>query len=159
MTLDLKPAFEIAVQVHGSQRDKAGLPYLGHLFRVMEQMETDEERVVAILHDVLEDGPGGIERISTQCRISSVYGDDVLEAIFSLTRDPGEPYSDYIRRLSTNPLAVKVKFADLTDNMNPQRLRKLPRDEANRLFDKYTNAYNLLYCCAEEAEEAERTTP
>jgi hypothetical protein len=61
---------------------------------------------------------------------------------------------DYIRRLSTNPLAVKVKFADLADNRRRERLRKLPREESNRLFDKYEQAWLLLYSLTMDGTES-----
>jgi len=143
MELLLGEAFKIAVEVHGNQRDKAGVPYLAHICRVMEQMDTDEERVVAILHDVLEDCGTPVVGIYG-ARILAAYGINVIDAIFSLTRasttDP--TYMDYIRRLSENPLAVKVKLADLRDNMRQDRLEKLP--DGLRLYAKYREAYDFL---------------
>lgn len=157
MQLDLTEAFRIAVEVHGAQRDKAGEPYLFHVFRVAEQMDTDEERVVAILHDVIEDSvalhpnAASVEMLRLGLKIRSLYGIAVADAVCELTRGPVEPYLDYIRRLATNPLAVKVKFADLKDNRNRDRLRKLPRTEAERLWDKYEKAWLVLYAAADEA--------
>lgn len=155
MELSLKEAFRIAVEVHGDQRDKAGEPYLFHVMRVADQMDTDEERAVAILHDVIEDfvpGEGHTgQTLALVSRIYEAYGSNVTSAVEALTKGTEVPYMDYIRRLSTNPLAVKVKFADLNDNRNRGRLRKLPRDEADRLFDKYEQAWLVLYAAASEA--------
>lgn len=147
MELSLKEAFRIAVEVHGDQRDKAGEPYLFHVMRVAMAMDTDEERVVAILHDVIEDYDDTME---TMADINEAYGQDILSTVELLTRN--KPYLDYIRRLSTNPLAVKVKLADLRDNMDGDRLRKLPtKEEAARLYKKYREAYEFLLPIATSA--------
>jgi (p)ppGpp synthase/HD superfamily hydrolase len=139
-TMDLKAAFEIAVEVHGNKRDKAGEPYLAHICRVMSAMDTDEERVVAILHDAMEDGPS---MVTADWRLT-FYPEHLLLAVLALTRVPGEPYMDYIRRLSKNPLAVKVKMADLRDNMDYRRLDKLDPAERHRLHLKYHEASYYL---------------
>lgn len=146
--LDLTQAVRIAAEVHGAQRDKAGEPYLMHVFRVADAMQTDEERVVAILHDAIEDAP---DRNEIGLRIFECYGEDVSEAVDMLTHYPSLSYLDYIRRLAKNPLAVKVKLADIQDNRKPERLRKLPRAECDRLYDKYEKAWLTLYAAADEA--------
>lgn len=56
--MNLQRAIEIAAEAHREQTDKAGAPYLLHPLRVMMLLETDDERIVGILHDVVEDGPG-----------------------------------------------------------------------------------------------------
>lgn len=151
-SLDLTEAFRIAVEVHGAQRDKAGEPYMGHICRVMSAMDTDEERAVAILHDALEDC-GKENQMHFAQMIWDAYPREVWDAVLLLTRSRvlDSTYLDYIRRLSTNPLAVKCKFADIQDNRNPQRLRKLPRAECDRLYDKYEQAWLTLYAAADEA--------
>lgn len=146
--ISLAPALRIAVEIHGEQVDKAGEPYLLHLFRVALAMDSDQERVVALLHDALEDCENSCE---TMADIHEDYGQDVLDAVQSLTRWERESYMDYIRRLAANPLAVKVKFADIQDNRNPSRLRKLPRAECDRLYDKYEQAWLTLYAAADAA--------
>lgn len=143
--LDLTEAFRIAVEVHGAQRDKAGEPYMGHICRVMSAMDTDEERAVAILHDVLEDC-GKENQMHFAQMIWDAYPREVWDAVLLLTRSRvlDSTYLDYIRRLSTNPLAVKVKLADLADNMDPKRLAKLSEAERLRLLEKYGPAVKLL---------------
>lgn len=137
----------LAVEVHGSQRDKISEPYLFHVMRVATEMDTDEERVVALLHDVLEDAVPrisleGVAAVSTG--IESIYGWTVLDAVSTLTRDPKEMYMDYIKRLSCNPLAVKVKFADLRDNTDRYRMEKLAPVDRERLRKKYYEAMDYL---------------
>ena len=142
--LDLKPALEISVEIHGSQREKSGDPYFGHLIHVMDQMDTDEERAVAILHDSVEDAANEGMREALLGRIRNAYGPEVADAVALLSHVDQTPYMEYIRRLSTNPLAVKVKMADLKDNRRPDRLRRLPREESSRLWDKYEEAVHFL---------------
>lgn len=144
MTLLLKEAFRIAVEVHGEQVDRGGEPYLFHVMRVAAAMENDTERTVAILHDVIEDDPCKHGWLYWTVQIEVLYGKSVRDAVVALTRSKEEPYGHYIRRLSTNPLAVKVKLQDLLDNMQRDRLRKLSREVADRLFDRYTEAYSFL---------------
>lgn len=150
MELDLREAFSIAVEVHGSQRDKAGEPYLFHVMRVAMAMDTDEERVVAILHDALEDAPFGHDK-ELYARIKESYGFALAHQVLEMAKGKKEPYMTYIGRLSSMRIPVKVKFADIQDNRNPDRLRKLPRAEADRLWDKYEEAWLALYAAADEA--------
>lgn len=151
--LDLTEAFRIAVEVHGAQRDKAGEPYMGHVCRVMSAMDTDEERAVAILHDVLEDSmpPKGspdpmawAKWDEMSDRIIEAYGWAIHTPVKLLTRMHDMTYMGYIRHVSENPLAVKVKLADLADNMDPARLAKLSEAERLRLLEKYGRARKYL---------------
>lgn len=143
MELLLKKAFEIAVEVHGDQRDKAGEPYLFHVMRVAMQMDSDGERVVALLHDVFEDSLSDVS-LTLPYEIVAAYGSSIFNTVKVLTRRNEERYMDYIRRLSANPLAAKVKLADLIDNADPKRLSKLKPEEAARLSRKYDEAYCYL---------------
>lgn len=144
MTLFLKEVFQIAVDVHGNQRDRANEPYLGHICRVMSAMEDDFERAVAILHDTLEDCGSPKKANKLYVKIMLLCGRHVAEAVASLTRTHTEPYPEYIERLSKNPLAVKVKLADLLDNMRMDRISKLPEEDRARLLKKYQEAYQFL---------------
>lgn len=137
--VDLGEAFRIAVRVHGSQRDKGGEPYMGHLCRVMSSMKTDTERCVAILHDAIEDG--GIRARRVGHRIYRFYGATVGDAVIAMTRNDGEVYQDYIKRLKKNPLAVKTKLADLRENLAAWRLGKLPSEQAYSLKERYLIAW------------------
>jgi (p)ppGpp synthase/HD superfamily hydrolase len=140
----LKTAFQIAASVHGDQLDRGGEPYMAHICRVMSRLQTEEERAVAILHDVLEDAQSEIEITNLRIAIEAFYGWEVLDAVATLTRGHNEPYMEYIRRVKGHPLAVKVKIADLRDNLEPRRLARLPPEVSDRLRDKYIKALLFL---------------
>lgn len=144
MTLDLKPAFEIALHVHGGQRDKGGDEYMWHVCRVGMAGTTPEEQVVGLLHDTLEDVPPTLTRLRVDGAIHLAYGEAVQDAVWALTRQDDEPYLEYLKRLSANPLAVQVKLHDLMDNMRADRLLKLPPEDRVRLLKKYQDAYEFL---------------
>jgi len=116
----LQKAIRFATEAHFYQKDKQGKPYILHPIRVMLACTTVEEQIVAILHDVLEDCPGKtINNIKDQVFIT----EQEACAIIALTRlKDKETYSEYIDRLSSNPLAVKVKLLDLEDNTSELRL-------------------------------------
>jgi (p)ppGpp synthase/HD superfamily hydrolase len=138
----LGEVFRIAVDVHGNQVDRAGRPYLFHVMRVAMAMGDDYEIATALLHDTVEDGRAPAWK--TNAKIGWLCGERVQNAVAALTHNPGDDYMEYVRRLSTNPLARKVKLADLQDNMNEQRLRLLPPADADRLRKKYREAWNFL---------------
>lgn len=134
----LGTAIKIAAAAHEGQYDKGGRPYILHPLRVMAQMQFDDERMVAILHDVLED--------------STITADDLLEAdipihvlcaIQALTRNEGEDYHAFTERVSWNALATRVKIADLRDNMDTTRLASPLSDSDIRRLQKYHRA--LVY--------------
>jgi len=137
----LAKAWRIAVEVHALQQDKSGESYMFHLARVADAVETPQEKVCALLHDVLEDtsDPGAYARI-----IEKEFPPEVLRCCEALCHCKGEPYEDYIRCVSENPLARKIKLADLHDNMNPERLSKLPKETYLRLLAKYSAAIKYL---------------
>lgn len=136
----LDTAIKIAVDAHAGQVDKAGEPYILHSLCVMLAMETEEERIVAVLHDAPEDNPNVL--------FNDLYDAGIpmpaLTSLEALTKRKGEPYRDYIERCASDPIAKKVKLADLADNTNPERLNKLPREMGSRLLSKYTGAFIRL---------------
>lgn len=113
---NLNGAIAVAVLAHAEQVDKAGEPYILHVLRVMLRMRTEEERIVAALHDVVEDTNWSLGDLHAQG-----FGEAVLDAVDALTRRDDEGYSDYIDRVALNPLATAVKLADLADNLDPSR--------------------------------------
>lgn len=89
-------ALEIAIRVHTGQVDKAGKPYILHPLRMMNRMQTENEKVVAILHDVLEDSNLSQPELSTYG-----FNDDVVKALVALTKGTGEEYEAYIQRVKS----------------------------------------------------------
>jgi (p)ppGpp synthase/HD superfamily hydrolase len=115
--MTLNEAIALAAKAHEGQVDKLGQPYILHPLRVMQAMETDDERIVAVLHDVVED-----THISLATLRELGLPDGLLAAVDAITRVVGEPYMpDYIERIAGNPIARKVKLADLADNLSVTR--------------------------------------
>ncbi|WP_300727496.1 HD domain-containing protein [uncultured Bacteroides sp.] len=113
----INKALEIACRVHAGQTDKGGHPYIWHPVRVALHCDSEEEKVVALLHDVVEDTPVTLEALKAEG-----FSMAVLDALKCLTKIKGEEYMDFIRRVAGNELAVKVKIQDLKDNMDVSRL-------------------------------------
>lgn len=135
----LERAIEIATEAHRGQFDKAGRDYIGHPIRVMEMGRTEDEKIVGVLHDVVEDTDWTFERLTEEG-----FSHEVTEALRCVTRlSENENYDSYIERIRKNQLAVKVKINDLTDNMDIRRLPYLSDKDVKRL-KKYLKAYKKL---------------
>ena len=135
----LQRAIEIATEAHQGQFDKAGRDYIGHPLRVMEMGKTEEEKIVGVLHDVIEDTDWTFERLAEEG-----FSDEVIAALRCVTKiSENENYDDFIDRVKKNPLAVAVKINDLTDNMDIRRLPYLSDKDVKRL-KKYLKAYKRL---------------
>ncbi|PJA23453.1 MAG: GTP pyrophosphokinase [Alphaproteobacteria bacterium CG_4_10_14_0_2_um_filter_63_37] len=121
----LERAVAIAAQAHAGQCDKAGAPYLLHPLRVMLAQTSNTARIVAALHDVVEDCPGwDFERLRAEG-----FDDTVLAALDAVTQRQGEDYFDFVRRAAANPIGRAVKRADLIDNSDLSRMATpAPRD-------------------------------
>lgn len=135
----LEKAIEIATEAHQGQFDKAGRDYIGHPLRVMEMGNTEEEKIVGVLHDVIEDTDWTFEKLAEEG-----FSDEVIAALRCVTKiSENENYDDFIDRVKKNPLAVAVKINDLTDNMDIRRLPYLSDKDVKRL-KKYLKAYKRL---------------
>jgi (p)ppGpp synthase/HD superfamily hydrolase len=134
----LEKAISIATQAHLGQRDKMGAPYITHPLRVMARVDTEAEKIVAILHDVVEDTPVTMENLK-----SEGFPDELLQALDCVTNRPDEPYEDFVQRSASNPIALRVKIADLEDNMDVRRLETITAKDAERL-NKYLKAWRFL---------------
>lgn len=153
----LERAIEIATEAHRGQKDKAGNEYIGHPLRVMAMGKTTEEKIVGVLHDVIEDSAWTFEQLAAEG-----FSDKIIEALCCVTKlSPDEPYDKFIARIKHNPLAVAVKLNDLTDNMDIRRLPYLSDKDVKRL-KKYLKAYKQLsgtptysvYACRQEFPNA-----
>ncbi len=127
-------AIRLAVEVHQGQKDKAGSPYILHPLRAMLSMATETEMIVAVLHDVVEDGGITIDDLR-----KAGFSEEITDAIDCLTRRDGEEYDELIDRVKSNPLAVKVKIADLRDNSNLGRIAE-PKENDYKRLEKYRQA-------------------
>ena len=135
----LDRAKAIATSAHNEQVDKAGKPYIEHPIRVMNMGKTVEEKIVGVLHDVVEDSEWTFEMLEKEGMPKEVV--DALKCVTKLSED--EDYDHFIARVKTNPLAVKVKLNDLKDNMDITRLGKVTEKDLPRL-NKYIRAYKQL---------------
>lgn len=133
-----KKALKLCFQAHRDQVDKTGLPYVFHPFHLAEQMETESEVCTALLHDVMED----TDITADELRAEGMP-EDVMQALLLLKHDPAEPYLDYVARVAGNPLATKVKIADLHHNSDLTRLDVVD-EEAIRRARKYAKALSIL---------------
>jgi (p)ppGpp synthase/HD superfamily hydrolase len=136
----LEDAIFLAVCAHKGQTDKAGAPHILHPIRVMLSLDSETERIVGVLHDVVEDS-----RYTIQDLEKMGYSEEVLQALGALTKrsEEKEHYEAFIERVSRNALALRVKLADLKDNMDVRRLGTLDEREWERL-KKYRWAWGRL---------------
>ena len=135
----LERAIEIATEAHRGQVDKAGNDYIGHPLRVMAMGKTTNEKIVGVLHDVIEDTDWTFESLAAEG-----FSEEVINALRCVTKlSEEEPYDQFIARVKVNPLAVAVKLNDLSDNMDIRRLPSLSENDIKRL-KKYLRAYKQL---------------
>lgn len=134
----LEKALQIAVKAHSGQIDKAGSAYIFHLIRVSNRCSTDDERIVALLHDTIED-----TEVTTEYLLMEGFPRNIVDAILSVTRNEDESYDDFIKRSRLNPIGRQVKLHDLEDNMDITRLNELTEKDIYRL-NKYIKAYKYL---------------
>lgn len=131
-------ALELAVEKHKNQTDKAGNPYILHPLHVMENVNNKEGKIVAILHDIIEDTD-----ITENYLLKIGLSKRIVDAVVALTRSEDMDYQEYIKNLSSNPLAKEVKLADLEHNMDLKRLPTLEEKDLER-NRKYQIAYHYL---------------
>lgn len=117
-TLSVHAALALAAEAHAGQKDKAGQDYILHPIHVAMSLETEEAQTVALLHDVVEDTPVTLADLRTRG-----FSEAVLQAVDCLTHREGETRSAYLKRIAANPLAIRVKLADLAHNSD---LRRIP---------------------------------
>lgn len=151
LTENVKKAEEIAKKYHKGQTDKAGNPYYLHPLRVTDMLcETEISdaisfrkcQITALLHDILEDTEYTLEQLSQD------FGEEIADAVLSVTRRDGESYMDFIKRSAEHPIGRHVKLCDITDNLDIRRLAdcpdyKLTEDDFARIR-KYVKAYRYL---------------
>ena len=134
----LEDAIALAVEAHRGQTDKIGQPYVLHVLRVMFRCETDTERIVAVLHDVVEDTGRSFDDLR-----HLGYSEEVLAALDCVTKRDGESYEKFVERAAQNSVARRVKLADLEDNMDVRRLKQVTEKDAERLT-RYVKAWRRL---------------
>jgi len=134
----IEKAIEIAANAHAGKTDKAGAPYIFHPIRVMLAVSDPLEKMVAILHDVVED-----TKITLEDLKSAGFPFVVLDAVESLTKTKGESRLAAAARALKNPIAKVVKLADVKDNMDLSRISNPSQEDFNRL-EEYKQVLALL---------------
>ena len=137
-TANTEKAMRIAYEAHHGQVDKSGVPYIFHPIHLAEQMETEEECIVALLHDVVEDTYVTFEELG------KVFSIKIIEALKMLTHDEKVEYFEYVKNLKSNPIARTVKFADLCHNSDETRLPTKMSKKDKKRQEKYRKAIQIL---------------
>lgn len=134
----LDKAAMICVTKHAGQRDKMGCAYFQHPMRVAMHCTTDAEKIVALLHDTIEDTD-----VTPDYLLAEGFPREIVDAVLSVTKREGESYEDFVRRASQNHIGRVVKLRDLEDNLNALRLDHFDADMAAR-YNKYLAARRFL---------------
>ncbi len=129
-------ALQIAKEAHAGQVDKAGKDYILHPMTVASYMDTDVEKTIAYLHDVLEDTSVTVDELRNH------FSNEIVDTVITLTHRKDESYFEYIQRISKSKLAKKVKVADLLHNLDITRIKEPTKQDYERL-EKYKKA--ILY--------------
>ena len=132
---------KIAYEAHHGQVDKGGSPYIFHPYHLAEQMDDEISTCAALLHDVVEDTD------ITFADLEKDFPPDVINVLKLLTHADDEEYYVYVRRLKDNPIAKKIKLADIAHNSDQSRLVGTDKDnpETKEYFrKKYAKAIEIL---------------
>jgi (p)ppGpp synthase/HD superfamily hydrolase len=138
MPSQMEKALKIALDAHSGQTDRYGAPYILHPLRVMMRVRTETEKIVAILHDIIEDSSWTGDML-----LKEGFSQFVVSSVEALSKKPGEDYMDYIRKTTTNEVSIQVKLADLSDNLDLNRCSEVNADDIQR-FNRYLKARSYL---------------
>ena len=116
----LQKAIDFATKALEGKKDHGGQPMIAHALRMMDRVNTEEEKIIAVLHDVVEEGGCSFHELK-----EAGFGQTVLEGVDVLTRRPNMKYFDYIDDISTNPMAARVKLAEMAEHKDQDRVNKL----------------------------------
>ena len=133
----IKRARNIAKRAHAEQKDKGGNPYIEHIRAVVEGVDAPLEKVVAYLHDTVEDADVTFEELETE------FPEEVIAPLKLLTHQKNVPYMDYVKKIKYNEIARKVKLSDLHNNMDISRIPS-PTEKDLWRIEKYKKAESLL---------------
>lgn len=131
-------ALRIAIRVHDGQKDISGREYIMHPIRVAERCKEPKAKIVALLHDTIEDTD-----VTPEYLRSEGFPEEIISAVLSVTKQEGESYEDFVYKASENAIGREVKIADLEDNMDVRRLKEITDEDVTRLR-KYLRAWQYL---------------
>lgn len=132
-----RKAMIIAYNAHKNQFDKSGVPYIYHPIYVAEKMKTENECIVALLHDVVEDTETTFEQLE------NIFSSEIIDSLKLLTKDNTVDYYEYIMKIKKNPIAKSVKIEDLKHNLDLTRLDVITEDDIKR-ENRYKKALLIL---------------
>lgn len=140
-------AYFMVSRIFKNVQDKGGNPYILHLIEVSKNVSTKKAKVVGLLHDILEDTP-----ISEEDLFYLEFPKEIVTAISIVTRRKNESYEEFINRiiLSNNVLALKVKRADMENNMDLSRIPSVTEKDKDRVIYKYLPNYQKIIRKMEE---------
>ncbi|MBO5425125.1 MAG: HD domain-containing protein [Lachnospiraceae bacterium] len=133
----LDTAILVAYTAHHGQTDNSGIPYIEHPKKVASFLDSEEDKIIAMLHDVIED------TFLTEEDLRPVFGDKIVDIVVLLTKVKGEDYFDYINRIKGNEIATRVKLADIKHNSDISRIANPTKKDYDRL-EKYNKAKAIL---------------
>ena len=137
--MNLERAIQIAVEAHSGVQDRGGKAYILHPLSVMMRVETDAEKIVAVLHDVIEDTDWTFDNLREEG-----FSEEIIEALESVTKTSDEEdYEQFVLRAQKNKIGRKVKIADIKENLDVTRLSELTEKDTARI-NKYKKALRLL---------------
>lgn len=131
-------ALRISIKAHEGQKDKSGREYVMHPIRVAGRCRNPKAKIVALLHDTIED-----TAITTEYLLKQGFPEEIINGVLSVTKQEGESYEDFVRRAAKNSLGKEVKQADLEDNMDIRRLKEITDEDIARLR-KYLKSWQYL---------------
>lgn len=134
----INTALTIATKAHEGQVDKAGIDYIQHPLFVASQVKTEQEKTVALLHDVIEDS-----NVTAADLLATGLPNEVVTAVQILTKGKDQNYQEYLEKVKSNNLARVVKLADLKHNSDLSRLKSVTDIDYDRV-EKYKNAIRYL---------------
>lgn len=135
---NIEKALKIAYKAHENQFDKGGEPYINHPLHIAKMLNSEDEIITALLHDVIEDS-----NITKKDLIDFGFNKNVINALSCLTRKRNEDYFSYINKVKSNTLAKKIKILDLEHNLDVKRLSKITNKDLQRI-EKYKKALAIL---------------
>ncbi len=136
--MNLRKAIEIAVEAHKNQVDKVGMPYVLHLFSVMNRCKTEIEKICAVLHDLIEDTPWTAEDLKAEG-----FSEEIIHTVLCLTKIEGETTEVYLQKVKSDQRATQIKIYDLEDNMDVRRMEEVLENDRLRL-NRYLKIYREL---------------
>lgn len=142
--MDLEHALEIAATAHRGQTNKAGEPFILHPLRVMLACSGPDERIVAVLHDVVEKSDWTLDALREEG-----LEEQLVAAVDAMTRRENETYSGFVDRAAAHPISRPVKIADLRDNLAMTQSEKASQEDRKKA-EKYVDALTRLGCAPDE---------